>query len=146
MEREHWDTQRPFCCPSSAFPPVDLKKKEQRESWEFSVIWGKMKTAAWETTPQVVLRNCSKEVGREGQYIQDFGGGGIHTIKLIFFQKHLLVSWSFCLSQGTVIAMKDISAFLDMGRYKNWRRAWQPTPVFLPRESHGQRNLVGHSP
>ena len=20
-----------------------------------------------------------------------------------------------------------------------WRRKWQPTPVFLPRESHGQR-------
>ena len=27
-----------------------------------------------------------------------------------------------------------------------WRRAWQPTPVFLPGESHGQRSLVGHSP
>ena len=26
------------------------------------------------------------------------------------------------------------------------RRAWQPTPVFLPRESHGQRSLVGYSP
>ena len=26
-----------------------------------------------------------------------------------------------------------------------WRRAWQPTPVFLPGESHGQRNLVGYS-
>ena len=25
-----------------------------------------------------------------------------------------------------------------------WRRAWQPTPVFLPEESHGQRSLVGH--
>ena len=25
-----------------------------------------------------------------------------------------------------------------------WRRAWQPTPVFLPGESHGQGNLVGH--
>ena len=24
-----------------------------------------------------------------------------------------------------------------------WRRAWQPTPVFLPGESHGQRNLAG---
>ena len=24
-----------------------------------------------------------------------------------------------------------------------WRRAWQPTPVFLPREFHGQRSLVG---
>ena len=24
-----------------------------------------------------------------------------------------------------------------------WRRAWQPTPVFLPGESHGQRKLGG---
>ena len=27
-----------------------------------------------------------------------------------------------------------------------WRRAWQPTPVFVPGESRGQRNLVGYSP
>ena len=27
-----------------------------------------------------------------------------------------------------------------------WRRAWQPAPVFLPGESHGQRSLVGYSP
>ena len=27
-----------------------------------------------------------------------------------------------------------------------WRRAWQPTAVFLPGESHGQRSLVGYSP
>ena len=27
-----------------------------------------------------------------------------------------------------------------------WRRAWQPTPVFFPRESHGQRSLAGCSP
>ena len=27
-----------------------------------------------------------------------------------------------------------------------WRRNWQPTPVFLPEESHGQRSLVGYSP
>ena len=26
-----------------------------------------------------------------------------------------------------------------------WRRARQPTPVFLPGESHGQRSLAGHS-
>ena len=24
-----------------------------------------------------------------------------------------------------------------------WRRKWQPTPVFLPGESHGQRSLLG---
>ena len=27
-----------------------------------------------------------------------------------------------------------------------WRRAWQPTAVFLPGESHGQWGLVGYSP
>ena len=27
----------------------------------------------------------------------------------------------------------------------SWRRKWQPTPVFLPGESHGQRSLVGYS-
>ena len=27
-----------------------------------------------------------------------------------------------------------------------WGRRWQPTPAFLPGESHGQRNLAGYSP
>ena len=27
-----------------------------------------------------------------------------------------------------------------------WRREWQPTPVFLPGKSHGQRSLVGYKP
>ena len=28
----------------------------------------------------------------------------------------------------------------------SWRREWLPTPVFMPREFKGQRNLVGYSP
>ena len=37
-------------------------------------------------------------------------------------------------------------------RFDSWvgkipgRRKWQPTPVFLPGKSHGQRSLVGYSP
>ena len=27
-----------------------------------------------------------------------------------------------------------------------WRRKWQPTPVFLPGESHGWRRLADYSP
>ena len=27
----------------------------------------------------------------------------------------------------------------------SWGRTWQPTPVFLPEESHGQSHLVGYS-
>ena len=39
----------------------------------------------------------------------------------------------------------------DTGSSPGWgrsagRRAWQPLPVFLPGESHGQRSLVGYSP
>ena len=35
--------------------------------------------------------------------------------------------------------------FPESGRFP-WRREWQPAPVFLPGESHGQRSLVGYSP
>ena len=31
------------------------------------------------------------------------------------------------------------------GRFP-WSRKWQPTPIFLPGKSHGQRSLVGYSP
>ena len=27
-----------------------------------------------------------------------------------------------------------------------WRRDWQPTPLFLPGEFHGQLSLAGYSP
>ena len=27
-----------------------------------------------------------------------------------------------------------------------WRREWQPSPVFLPGNFHGQRSLAGYSP
>ena len=28
----------------------------------------------------------------------------------------------------------------------DWRRKWHPTPVLLPRKSHGRRSLVGYNP
>ena len=34
----------------------------------------------------------------------------------------------------------DLDSVPESGRIP-WRRAWQPTPVFLPGESHGQRSL-----
>ena len=38
------------------------------------------------------------------------------------------------------------TGFDAWARKISWRRAWQPTSVFLPGESHGQRSLVGYSP
>ena len=40
---------------------------------------------------------------------------------------------------------EDASFGLWVGKIP-WRRKWQPTPVFLSAESHGQRSLVGYSP
>ena len=34
----------------------------------------------------------------------------------------------------------------DFSVGKIWRRAWQPTPVFLPGEAHEERSQVGYSP
>ena len=43
------------------------------------------------------------------------------------------------------IDVRDMGSVPRLGRFP-WRRAKQPTPVFLPEESHGQRSLVGYSP
>ena len=42
-----------------------------------------------------------------------------------------------CLYWGTLAISLSLFTFL------HWRRKWQPTPVFLPGESQGQRGLVG---
>ena len=37
----------------------------------------------------------------------------------------------------------DWAISLSLFTFMHWRRKWQPTPVFLPGESQGQRSLVG---
>ena len=39
---------------------------------------------------------------------------------------------------------RDMGSSSGLGRSQ--RRKWQPTPVFLPGKSLGQRSLVGYSP
>ena len=54
---------------------------------------------------------------------------------------------------GSLVAqsLKNLPAVQETGfdpwvRKIPWRREWQPTPVFLPGEFHGQRSLMGYSP
>ena len=59
---------------------------------------------------------------------------------------------TFLFRASLVVQMvKDLSAIgrpgFDLWAGKiPWRRVWQPTPVFLPGESQGQRSSVGYSP
>ena len=56
-------------------------------------------------------------------------------------------TWASLIAQSVEnLSAVQETKFQFLGREDPWRRKWQPTPVFLPRESHGQRNLAGYSP
>ena len=46
-------------------------------------------------------------------------------------------------SMGSWRVGHDWVTSLSLFTFMYWRRKWQPTPVFLPGESQGQRSLVG---
>ena len=46
-------------------------------------------------------------------------------------------------SMGSLRVGHDWATSLSLFTFMNWRRKWQPTPVFLPGESLGRGSLVG---
>ena len=48
-------------------------------------------------------------------------------------------------SMGLLRVGHDWATSLSLFIFMHWRRKWQPTPVFLPGESQGQRSPVGCS-
>ena len=46
-------------------------------------------------------------------------------------------------SMGSLRVGHDWATSLSLFTFMHWRRKWQPTPVFLPRESQGRQGLVG---
>ena len=59
-----------------------------------------------------------------------------------------LSDWTGC--QDIIFLMMSFKpafslSFLSFGKIP-WRRKWQPTPIFLPEKSHGQRSLERYSP
>ena len=46
-------------------------------------------------------------------------------------------------SMGSLRVRHDWVTSLSLFPFMHWRRKWQPTPVFLPRESQGWGSLVG---
>ena len=44
---------------------------------------------------------------------------------------------------GVAKSWHDWATSVSLFTFMHWRRKWQPTPVFLPGESRGQRSLVG---
>ena len=68
-------------------------------------------------------------------------------LKRLSSSSSILSNWASLVAQR----LKSLPAMQETGfdtwvRKIPWRRKWQPTPVFLPRKSHGQRSLVGYGP
>ena len=66
-----------------------------------------------------------------------------HTVAaLLGYNGHV----TLCTFQVDRRASQVVLVVESLGQDGPWRRAWQPTPVSLPGESHGQRSLAGCSP
>ena len=72
----------------------------------------------------------------------DFSSGHVWMWELNYKESWALKNWCF----WTVVLEKILESLLDSKEIlavHQQRRKWQPTPVFLPGESQGQRSLVG---
>ena len=60
---------------------------------------------------------------------------------------HFLLQWTSLMAQiiKCLPTMQETQV-QSLGQKIPSRRKWQPTPIFLSEESHGERNLVGYSP
>ena len=93
------------------------------------------------------------------KFIKQFGSQdhSKHTLPIFQFSDHLSEFGTVTpISQASqvVLVVKNLPASAEdmrcgfdpcVGKIL-WRRVWQPTPVFLPGKSHGQRSLAGYSP
>ena len=75
----------------------------------------------------------------------------VACIKISFLWLHDIPSYIHCGFPAGSDGKASACNVGDLGfhpwvRKIPWRRAWQPTPVFLLGESHGRRSLEGYSP
>ena len=66
-----------------------------------------------------------------------------HTSRLYFNNLcFILYQLAICYQSYNLFSINIFSNIIS----QEGRRKWQPTPVFMPGKSHGQRSLVGYSP
>ena len=115
---------------------------------------GTLLYSKWITNKDLLIStgNCTMLCGRlDGRRVWDRMGTGICMTKSLCAAPEtitLLISytpkWASPVAQQVCLQCRK--QVQSLGREGPWRRAWQPTPVFLPGEYHGQRSLAGYSP
>ena len=95
--------------------------------------------------------HCHGPSSITGQGTEILQTSSVTRISKFFFFKLLYISFGYpggCNGKELTCQCKKCKRCkFDLWVMKiPWRRKWQPTPVFLPGESHGQRSLMGNSP
>ena len=108
--------------------------KPQSSHWELLCIpcWGQKEVGAWVTLCQV-LGTWDKHAPVRGL----LGNRAEHSGRWGCFPGGTSGKESTCQCKRR--------GFSPWVRKIPWRRAWQPTPAFLPGESHGQKALAAYS-
>ena len=86
-----------------------------------------------------------------------YGWVVFHCMHVLHFLYPLICRWTFkmflfvlAIVSSAVMNIRVHASFLSycfVWIYaQEWSRNWQPTPIFLPGEFHGQRSLAGYSP
>ena len=86
----------------------------------------------WISLTFCVWRNCSR--GKEGHGPRS----ARPVVSQLCISRRLNHAHTSCVGSQLCLLFNDCTPA--------WRRKWQPTPVFLPGKSHGQRSLLGYSP
>ena len=68
-----------------------------------------------------------------------------HMCPTLCFTRRLTLAFSLVAQQSRISPQCMRCRLNPWVRKIPWRRVWQPTPLFLPGESHGQRSLVGYT-
>ena len=109
-----------------------IKAYEGGKDWEFGISGGKLSYIEW-INNKVLLYIT----GNYNQYLMINHNGKFSLYIYIGFPGNSDGKKSAC-------NVGDLGLIPGLGRFP-WKSEWLPTPVFLPGDFHGQRNLAGYS-
>ena len=90
--------------------------------------------------------------GIELMYVENISFPPCPSSQLPSLQAHTVRNWVMYSFRHDLVAQLVKNLQWRRPRFDSWvgkipwRRKWQPTSVFLPGESHGQRSLAGYRP
>ena len=132
-------------CPKQ-FDPQSWYDWSLRQVWKENqkLVLCKMTYAPWTDVPSVLVFYCC---------ITNYHKHSSLTEKAMATHSSTL-AWKIPWTEkpGRLQSMRslrvghDWATSLSLFTFMHWRRKWQPTPVFLPGESQGQRSLIGCRP